>query len=217
VFGSVKEYSPLYGGRLFDINESLSYKDVDFLSNIGINLMLTLSNHFYTEEKYKQTIHILERLHRKGNSIVITNDNLAIRIRKDFPLFALKASVIKSIKTLDEIHKALEIYDFVTLDSKLNDQAEFLQSIDCKDNIVLFASNGCPYHCPKSLCYEYISLRMNPISFILPGMIPCANEDRRTYVTRLTIFDLNSPGFAGFKYFKIIPGYNIGNHYYIHK
>jgi len=202
VFGFVKSFSPLYGGRLHLDSNSLSYSDVDHLHSKGIAMSLTLSNHYYSEEKYQESLPILERLYRKGNSIVITNDDLAKRLRKDFPDYTLKASVIKMIKTQEEIEKNLQLYDYVTLDPKLNDQEEFLQSLTHKEKIILFGSIYCLYHCPNSICYQWFSDYMG--SGKNPKDQPCTNKHRIKEVRTLTRFNLNDPKFQGFTLFKLV-------------
>jgi len=159
-FNSVKPRSRLYGGRPCGKELSFSYEQIEFLNAKGIGVMLTLSNHYFNEDAYLATIPILERLENNLNSVTIVNDDLALRIKQDFPLFKRKASVIKLINTLDGIHNALELYDSVVLHPNLNDNAAFLQSIDCKEKIVLFANSRCLYKCSHPICYKYISKQM---------------------------------------------------------
>lgn len=165
--------------------------------------MLTLSNHYYTAEAYAETMPVLERVDNPLNSAAIVNDELARRIARDFPNIQRKASVIKQIKTLDEIHRALELYHSVVLDPMLNDDGDFLQAIDCKDEIVLFANSRCLYKCSNPICYKYISKQM-----ITKGKWDkevCHHKNDRHVVEGLTVFDLTDPRFAGFTSFKLIP------------
>ena len=200
VFGAVKEYTPLYGGRLFRPKHSLSYRLVDRIARHGINMSLTLSNHHFSEEKYKLTIPILERLYRKGNSIIATNDDLARRIRTDFPLYEIKASVSKRISSLDEIHRNLELYDYVVLLPVMNDKIEFLQSIDCKERVILFAAVRCLYNCNSGNCFEAISDLMAEEADT--SRLFCKFKDNPE-MKKLKIFDLKDERFNGFNYFKI--------------
>jgi hypothetical protein len=200
VFGAVKVFSPLYGGRLYKPDQCLSFRQVEKLARRGIKMSLALSNHYFTEDRYKQTIPILEKLHQKGNSIIIYNDELAKRIRTDFPLFDLKASVIKTITTLEDIHKNLEIYDYIALSPKLNDNISLLQSIDCKDRIILFASVRCLYYCNYDECFKTVS-----------EMIVKNAQERRAWckfkdnpaMNKLKIFDIKEDRFKGFSFFKV--------------
>jgi len=204
VFSSLTTFSPLYGGRLFNPKESLSPFHVKMLERKHINLLLPLSNHHFSKAAYEQTLPLLEKIHKKGNSIAITNDELAFNLRKDFPLFSLKASVIKMIKTHQDIENNLKIYDFVTLHPALNDDKSFLGQISAKDKIVLFASARCLYRCPKSICYADVS-DYNFNSNYQNVVCNCTNKGRKKLVRDLKIFDLSQPEFDGFTYFKIIP------------
>ena len=94
-FGFVEE-SPLYGGRIFGGME-LSRYDVQSLYKMGINVRLPLTNHYASAEDYQASAELLEKYHRPGNSLIITNDELAGWIRQDFPDYRLEASVIKNI------------------------------------------------------------------------------------------------------------------------
>ena len=65
--------------------------------------------------------------------------------------------MIKAIKTHEKINEALEIYDSVVLPMRLNEDLDFLEKIDQKDRITLFANAGCALTCPSTLCYRSIS------------------------------------------------------------
>ena len=200
VFGFVNEYSPLYGGRLFKPKLCLSYRQVNQLANHGIGMSLTLSNHNFTENAYNLTIPILKKLHKKGNSIIITNDKLALRIRRDFPLFELKSSVIKFQKTLDEINKDLELYDYVALAPKLNDQVELLQSIDRKEKVILFLNVSCLYNCEPEECFRALSDMM---AEKVDKRRPWCSQIHNPAMRKLNRFDINDERFKGYSFFKI--------------
>lgn len=155
IFGFV-EQSTLYGGRPF-IRPELSERDVRQLNNAGIGLRLPMSNHFVTRKEYDANCDLLQKHHRKENSIIVTNDKLAKWIRQDFPLYRLDASVIKNIHTCKQIDQALEIYDDVVLPMDTNEKISFLEKIEAKDRIILFANAGCALTCPSKICYASIS------------------------------------------------------------
>lgn len=201
VFGFVRTPVPLYGGRPFRKQISLSFRQINMLQRKGIAFSLTLSNHHFSMEHYRQSYTLLEQLYREGNSVICTNDELARVIRKDFPLFKIHASVIKDIRTLDEIHKALELYDYVVLSPKLNDNAEFLQQIDCKDKIILFASVQCMYYCDPKECFLNVSMVNNPELGV--SRVPCPHRDNPEF-KKLTVFNLSDEKFTGYQYFKVI-------------
>ena len=182
---------------------SFSKQHVDALNAKGIGVMLTLSNHYFSEEAYQATIPVLEQLEHPLNSTAIVNDKLARRIAEDFPRLKRKASVIKLIKNLETIHRTLELYHAVVLHPMLNDDAEFLYSIDCKDNIILSANSKCLYKCDTPICYKYISKQM-----ITQGSWEkqvCQFKHNRQAVEGYTIFDLTKEHFKGFSAFKLIP------------
>jgi hypothetical protein len=151
LFGFV-ERSTLYGGRYFTQRE-LSDRDVAQLNNAGIGVRLPMSNHHVEPDEYDANLALLEKYHREGNSIIITNDTLAKWIRRDFPDYRLDASVIKGIKTHKKLDKAFELYDSVVLPMRVNEDIEFLKKIEDKDKITLFANAGCALTCPSKLCY----------------------------------------------------------------
>jgi len=155
LFGFV-ERSTLYGGRVFQGRE-LSDRDALQLTNAGIGLRLPMSNHHVSRDEYEANFPLLRKYHHPVNSIIATNDQLAIWIREDFPDYRIDASVIKNIKTYDKIEEALELYDSVVLPMRLNKDLEFLEKIRDKDKITLFANAGCALTCPSKLCYLSIS------------------------------------------------------------
>jgi hypothetical protein len=155
LFGFV-ERSTLYGGRIFTQRE-LSERDVHQLNNAGIGIRLPMSNHFVERDEYEQYLGLLRKYHRACNSIIVTNDNLARWIQQDFPEYHIDASVIKNIKTHRKINEALKLYDSVVLPMRLNEDFDFLEKIEAKDRITLFANAGCALTCPSKLCYLSIS------------------------------------------------------------
>ena len=155
LFGFV-ERSTLYGGRLFNQRE-LSDRDVFQLNNAGIGIRLPMSNHFVDHDEYEKNLPLLKKYHRPGNSVIVTNDDLARWIRQDFSAYHVDASVIKNIKTHRKIDEALKLYDSIVLPMRLNEDLEFLEKIEAKDRITLFANAGCALTCPSKLCYRSLS------------------------------------------------------------
>ena len=155
-FFGFTEASTLYGGRIFDTTE-LSRYDVRSLYRMNINVRLPITNHHATADEYEKNQSFLEKYHRPGNSLIITNDKLAGWIRNDFPDYRLEASVIKNIHTLKKVDEAFDLYDTVILPMASNDDEKLLRAIDNKKNITLFANAGCAYTCPSKICYPSIS------------------------------------------------------------
>ncbi len=201
VFGFTKTYSPLYGGRPFRRDNGLSVKQIKTLSKKNIGFSLTLSNHFFSEDAYRQTIPLLEALYDKKNSIVCANDDLARQIRADFPDFTLHASVVKEIRDISDIHQALELYDFIVFHPKLNDDVAFLQSIDCRDKIILFATIHCLYKCDEKDCFLNVSEVNRDESAIRQNNCPHRHDPE---FKKLTVFDLHDYRFDGYRYFKVV-------------
>ena len=155
LFGFV-EHSTLYGGRPFRRRE-LSDRDVIQLNNAGIGVRLPLSNHFVTREEYEQNLELLEKYHRKPNSVIVTNDDLARWVAEDFPDYRIDASVIKNVNNLRKLDKTLELYHEVVLPMTANEDTAFLESIKTPERITLFANAGCAFTCPSKTCYVSIS------------------------------------------------------------
>jgi len=157
IFGFV-EKSPLYSGRPF-LFRQISDRDYSFLQDHNIGLRIPFTNHYCSENDYKKTRPILEKYHKKGNSLIITNDELVQRIRKDFPLYRIEASILKEIDSIEKINKALDLYDTIVLPMNVNKNTSLLEKIEQKDRITLFGNAGCALTCPNRICYDYISKR----------------------------------------------------------
>jgi hypothetical protein len=158
VFGFV-EFCTIYGGRPF-FGRELSDADIKTMYDNGIGLRLPLTNHFVSQDEYKQYANLLDKYHRKGNSVITVSDDLAIWIKNDYPQYAVTASAIKDISSLDRITTANKIYDSVALPMRCSQNFDFLASIPNKDRITLFGNASCGINCPKVLCYEAISRGM---------------------------------------------------------
>ncbi|RLA33523.1 MAG: hypothetical protein DRR11_05330 [Gammaproteobacteria bacterium] len=198
LFGFV-EPSTLYGGRAFKKRE-LSDRDVLQLNNAGIGLRIPMSNHKVEAEEYEQSLPLLEKYHRDGNSIITTNDDLAQWIRRDFPNYKLDASVIKNINTYRKINKALQIYDSVVLPMHSNEDFNFLQGIEAKDQIILFANAGCALTCPSHLCYPSVS-KLNKFK---GGEFRCSQPLKKRELLGMVDFPLQPYIDLGFHQFKLL-------------
>ncbi len=157
VFGNTLFPSQLYGGRVFNQNHSITDVHIKQLKKFHIGLALTLTNHFFDEDEYKRSFSLLEQHHHHLNSVICTNDELAKRIKSDFPDYTLKASIIKRIDTHKKIERHLQLYDNITLPMDINDDDDFLEKIPEKERIILFANANCAYTCPNRSCYKGFS------------------------------------------------------------
>jgi len=198
VFGFV-ERSPLYGGRRFSRPE-LTLRDAAQLNNSGIGIRIAMSNHYAEWQEYEASRPLLQRYHRHPNSIIATNDDLARWIRRDFPAYQIDASVIKNIKTHRKIDAALKLYDSVVLPMHINNDFEFLQKIEAKDRITLFANAGCALTCPSKTCYPSIS-KMNKGQNV---EFQCSRQLKQREIHGMVDFPLQPYIDLGFRKFKLL-------------
>ena len=199
LFGFV-EHSTLYGGRAFKRRE-LSKRDVIQLNNAGIGVRLPLSNHFVTREEYENNLEFLEKYHHKLNSVIVTNDDLARWIAEDFSDYRIDASVIKNINTRRKLDQALEIYDEVVLPMTANEDTEFLESIEARDRITLFANAGCAFTCPSKTCYVSVSKLNKGDS---DAEFHCSQFTKERDLLGMIDFDLEPLVDMGFRSFKLL-------------
>ena len=198
LFGFV-EQSTLYGGRDF-IQRELSDDDVIQLNRSGIGLRIPMSNHFVDRDEYERNRPMLEKYHRRPNSVIVTNDDLASWVREDFPEYHIDASVIKNIKSYEKIDEALALYDSVVLPMRINEDLEFLNKIVAKEKIILFANAGCALTCPSKLCYRSISIYNKGKG----GDFECSQIYKGRSLRGMVDFDLQPYIELGFHRFKML-------------
>ncbi len=157
IFGFVKK-SSLYGGRPF-FRPQISEKDYQFLQNHNIGIRIPFTNHYVSEKEYKRNKPLLDKYHKEGNSLIVTNDTLAEWIKRDYPKYKIEASILKEIDSPEKIYKALKLYDTVVLPMNVNNNIKLLEVIEQKERITLFGNAGCALTCPDRICYNYISKR----------------------------------------------------------
>ena len=197
VFNHTTDYSPLYGGRKYSVRNALTDHHIGTLKENGIGIALTLTNHFFDEEKYRETLPLLRKHHDPINSVICTNDDLAIRIRQEFPDYTLKASLLKNIDTIENVEKACQIYDQVVIPMNKNDDNLFLHNIPKKNRIILFGNATCAYTCPNRTCYYGFSMRKKEIQ-CSKRWIP--REDKG-----FVFFDVEKFLGMGFRHIKLVP------------
>lgn len=199
LFGFV-EHTTLYGGRVFREAE-LSPRDLGVMYEVGIGLRLPLSNHYVDEDEYERNRAFLERHHRAGNSVIVTNDDLARWIRRDYPAYRVEASVIKHLQSYARIDAALETYHTVILPMECCEQPEFLAGIEHKDRITLFANAGCALTCPSRICYASVSRRNKGHG---GGKWRCSQPLKEREQRGMVDFDLDGLVRLGFRRFKLL-------------
>jgi len=199
-FFGFTESCSLYGGRFFASTEISRY-DVRSLYAMGINLRLPLTNHLASAQEYEENLPFLEKYYRPGNSLIITNDQLAGWIRTDFPEYRLEASVIKNIDNLKKMDEAFKFYDTVILPMSSNNDEAFLKSIDRKKNTTLFANAGCALTCPSKICYPSISKANKVGDYTL---FRCSQKMKERNTIGMFDFDLEYLQSLGFERFKLL-------------
>jgi hypothetical protein len=117
-----------------------------------------------------------------------------------FPDYHIDASVIKNIKTHRKINEALESYDSVVLPMRLNEDFDFLEKIEAKDRITLFANAGCALTCPSKLCYPSIS----KINKGKGGEFQCSQPIKDRELLGMVDFPLQPYIDRGFHRFKLL-------------
>ncbi|HIG43130.1 MAG: hypothetical protein ABGY96_16030 [bacterium] len=199
-FFGFTEPCTLYGGRVFTSTE-LSRYDLRSLYEMGINLRLPLTNHYATADEYAACLPFLEKHYRPGNSVIITNDQLARWIKNDFPDYRVEASVIKNINTLKKVEKAYKLYDTVILPMDANEDGDFLRSIPEKQRIMLFANAGCAMTCPSKICYPSVS-KINKNGDM--SLWQCSQTLKPRDILGMMDFDLGHLQDMGFHRFKLL-------------
>lgn len=206
VFGHIDEFSKLYGGRPYNKKNAITQKQIEQLEEYGIGIALTFTNHFFSEEDYEDSYHILKKHHKRNNSIICTNDELAMRIKEDFPEYKLKGSLIKNINTHEKIEKSLSIYDYVVIPMEKNDDDAFLSKIKEKNRIILFGNGACAYTCPQRSCYISISRKISGKLSKEKDYIGGCSKKRIPRKERGTVFfDVKKLLKMGFNHIKLIP------------
>lgn len=198
VFGFV-EHTPLYGGRMYARPELTPY-DVGEMGYARIGLRLPLTNHYVSDEEYDQARPFLEKYHQDGNAAIVTNDNLAKWIRRDFPKYRIEASVIKNINSYKRVGAALDLYDTVVLPMELNEDEAFLSGLPAKERITLFANAGCALTCPSKICYVSISKYNKQMQ----GEFMCSQPLKQRDMLGMIDFDLERLQSLGFSRFKLL-------------
>jgi len=206
LFGFTQEFSPFYGGRGFNSVYSMDKEHLKQLDDDNLGLSLTLTNQYFNDDDYQKHISLLQKHHKLGNSIVCENDTLAKQIKKDFPLYKLKASLIKDLNNYEKVQKAFEIYDYVVIPMEMNDDDEFLKSLPNKDKIILFANANCAYNCTSRICYSSIS---KAISGKEKPAISCSKDVLPRDQLGHVFFNVKKLHSFGYTHFKLVPNLSV--------
>ncbi len=202
LFSFVEEYSPLYGGREFQKKRALTQKHIHDLYDHDIRLSIPLSNYFFDNDAYKNSLSMLEKHHRKGNSLICYNDDLAQAIRNDFPDYTLKASITKNLNSPEKVEKALKLYDYAVIPMDKNDDIALLEKVQNKEKVILFGNAGCAYTCPARTCYREISKSNRKEEF---NHDYCSKSKIEREDKNIVFFDIDKYEELGYSFFKMIP------------
>ena len=208
VFGFV-ERSSLYGGREFTQSEIVD-RDVKQLNAVGIGIRLPMSNHHVTREEFEENRDLFEKYHIKGNSVIVTHDDLARWVRDEFPDYQIEASVIKNINTVTKVEAAFDLYDTVVLPMSANRDTQMLQEVPEKQRVTLFGNAGCALTCPSKICYPSVS-KLN--KFTGDAKFQCSQSLKSREMEGMIDFDLEALQELGFRRFKMLrsrPGETTG-------
>jgi len=163
VYGFINRYAPLYGGRVWGkADKGLSIEKILALNYNQIAFGLAISNSFFEERAYFKTKRVIEKMPNHDlNYVIIANDELSMRVRKDFPNLKQKMSCIQEVDSLDGIYDKLSLYDEITLHVDQNLRAGFISSIpeDLKSKVILFGIGQCATFCKNKICYTGVSLK----------------------------------------------------------
>jgi collagenase-like PrtC family protease len=161
---------------------------------------LPLTNHYVDKAEYESSAPMLERFHRDGNAAIVTNDDLARWIRRDFPKYRIEASVIKNINSYKRAGDAFDLYDTIVIPMELNQDEAFLKGLPCKERVTLFANAGCALTCPSKICYVSIS-KYNKTG---AGELLCSQSLKEREMRGMIDFDLTPLQELGFTRFKLL-------------
>lgn len=109
--------------------------------------------------------------------------------------------MIKNIKSLKKIDKAMAIYNTVILPMNCNNDEKFLNSIEDKSVITLFANAGCALTCNWKICYSSIS-KANKVGD--PDLFRCSQKLKERDQLGMQDFDLDYLQSLGFDRFKLL-------------
>lgn len=211
VFGFYDHFLPLYGGRAWQSKDTgLSLTKIKALNSYGIGFGLAISGSFFTEDAYSQsidTILMLMDLSDK-NYLIISNDQLALRIKENYPHIRTKYSAISDVEDVEGVIGALFLYDEIALHIDKNYNHELLMSIpeDIKDRVIVFGNGTCAAHCRNKICYVNISRRHLGLSTANYGCIKGLDRANGKPVpgNEYYEFDLTHERFDGFNTIKLI-------------
>lgn len=203
IFGFT-EMCKLYGGRKY--KKELTDKDIEWMYKNNIGYRIPLTTLFFNDDTYNSSKAFLNKYHKEGNSVIIANDALREKIRKDFPLYKIELSVINELNTVDQVNTFTKLYDSVVLHMKWNLKYENLSKIVDKDKIILFEEMKCLYNCKDKVCYKNASVFNSGITEFGTFDALCSIEYLpREDLGTVNLGNINLLNDLGFYNFKLVP------------
>ena len=92
------------------------------------------------------------------------------------------------------------MYNSIVLPMRLNEDFDFLEKIETKDRITLFANAGCALTCPSKLCYVSLS----KINKGKGGKFQCSQMFKERELEGMVDFPLQPYIDRGFHRFKLL-------------
>lgn len=147
------------GGRVVQRCNSMTKEDamlrVHQWNALGVGFYFVFSNHLL-EEKHLQDSrcnYFLDNAHHPLNGVVCSSDILCSYIRRQFPLYTLKCSVMRpymeggdSWKRLEYYRFLLDLYDIVVLSPRINQDVALISQLPT-DRLELLVNEACLSDC----------------------------------------------------------------------
>ena len=168
------DYCNLYGGRPY-LRQELTEFDIKTMYDMGIGYRIPLTTYNISDTEYKEALPFLKKYHRNGNTLIIQDNNFALKIRENFPLYQVEASIIKAIKTIPEMENLLNIYHTIiphqqSFDFTI-DQTQLSQKLI--DSLRIYLCFGCIYTCDNYTCYPKFAVKNKKGMVIPEGPFHC--------------------------------------------
>ncbi|MDR0919915.1 MAG: hypothetical protein LBM93_11855 [Oscillospiraceae bacterium] len=210
------------GGRIEEvaIDPKIYPKIIEDFNSWGVPIRYTFTNPLITEEHLddKYCNYLLKIAHNGLNEVIVVSPILEEYIRKNYPKYPVVSSTCKHIEDKDELLAELKKdYKMVVLDYNLNNQFDFLETIEEKDKCEFLCYEVCIPNCPRRHEHQN-NIGQNSINYInhlktgekfTPIPFHCDNGEKYslydvldypTVITPEGIFDKYVPmGFSNFK------------------
>jgi len=193
----------VYGGRPYSSRE-ISDNDLSWMYDNDIGYRIPLQNTIASLEEFTSEREFLKKHHRTGNSIILARTRFIDFIRNEFPDYAIEASVIMKLDSVQKIIRALKVFDTVVPDPMWFETEKPDIPQELRSRIRLFANAGCMYTCPQRTCYGSFS-KLNLGRSLSLGDLGCFMRSvPRPYKGSMYDFDVQSYNNAGYFKFKML-------------